>query len=111
MKLSLDDLMETDSSDSMSFNQILKAKEVHIFGTCRTANLKNENIKLIKKLAVPHTNLCYIERSQTNEEKNVSIYTQPANYTTKLTDIYDSIKYLTTTESERYIKQKKHFSI
>ena len=30
-EIKFSDLMETDSSDSMSFNQILKAKEVHIF--------------------------------------------------------------------------------
>ena len=31
MKLSLDDLMETDSSVSMSFNQTLKAKSAYIW--------------------------------------------------------------------------------
>ena len=74
----------------------------------KNCQFKNEGIKLIKKLAVPHTNLYYIEDPK--QMKRKCQYIHNLQITQPTTDIYDSIKYLTIRRVKDTLK-KKHFSI
>lgn len=96
-----------ESSDYELTNvELAKMKEIYIFGTCRTSKLVHDKIKFAETLKKPHSRLYLIENSTTNVEENYSIYTQPVNYTTKLTDVYDSIRYLTTDFFDKYLDNK-----
>tara|TARA_Y100000022_G_C13188345_1_gene346814 strand:+ start:94 stop:924 length:831 start_codon:yes stop_codon:yes gene_type:complete len=60
-------------------------EEYYIFATCRICNLDHENIKFIKKIKNVHSNYYTINGN--------NLYTQPVNYTHKLSDVLDSIIY------------------
>jgi len=69
-------------------NRLLR---VGLFGTCRVAALKGEKLHVVKKTksettAVP-VGLIY-------EDSHAIYESQPFNYTTKLKDVLDSVKYL-----------------
>ena len=66
----------------------INPKEYYIFSTCRLCYLNHPNIKHIKKLKKLHSNYYTIN--------NNNLYTQPVNYTVKLTEILDSIWVLKT---------------
>lgn len=61
--------------------------DIYIFGTCRMCYLNHHNIKFIKELRKYHSRYYKIN-------DNINIYTEPVNYTTKLTDVLDSIYYM-----------------
>jgi hypothetical protein len=79
-----DDLLSP--SESNMIIEMAKPKEYYIFSTCRLCYLNHSNIKLVSKLKELHSNYYTIN--------NNNIYTQPVNYTIKLTDILDSILYM-----------------
>lgn len=62
-------------------------KDVFLFGTCRICYLDHKNINLIKVLREHHSRYYTIG-------DDIHIYTQPVNYTTKLSDALDSILYM-----------------
>lgn len=72
-------------------NIIMSNIDCYIFSTCRLTNLKHPDIVFRSRIKNQH-NLCFT----TNNifPTNYNIITQPVNYTTKLTDVLDSIKYL-----------------
>lgn len=62
-------------------------KDIYIFGTCRLCYPIHDNIKFVKELRKHHSRHYVIN-------DNINIYTEPANYTTKLIDVLDSIYYM-----------------
>jgi len=64
----------------------MKERDVYIFGTCRIKPT-HKNIKFIKINRKHHSNYY-------KTDNGINIYTQPVNYTTKLSDILDSIYYM-----------------
>ncbi len=68
-------------------------KDIYIFGTCRLCYLIHNNIKFVKVLRKHHS-LHYTINTDTDTDTDINIYTEPANYTTKLIDVLDSIYYM-----------------
>lgn len=61
--------------------------DVFIFGTCRVCYINYKDIRYVKSEREYH--------SRYYKYNNINIFTQPVNYTTKLIDILDSLKYMT----------------
>lgn len=62
-----------------------------LMGTCRTCNLKLSIISKVNKWM--HCG-CFSNKYLLKDDKQIEIYCQPINYTTKLKDIRDSLYYL-----------------
>lgn len=62
-------------------------KDIYIFGTCRLCYPLHDKITFVKELRKYHSRHYRIN-------KDINIYTQPVNYTTKLIDVLDSIYYM-----------------
>jgi len=63
------------------------SKDIYIYGTCRVCYPEHDNIKFVRELRKHHSRY-YIT------DDDIDIYTEPVNYTTKLTDVLDSIYYM-----------------